>query len=616
MADATRSPEHRVRCLTPVTLHGGDERLRFEIDGREKAVSLRISGFSRRLATSLPARALDLLEIAALVYGVDAAVSRGGPTDRQMGRDWHRGFRVGMPVRDLEFWNDSAVREALEAMLMTLSGDRFAFEFVDGRHKPNETRWFDFDPDGGWSPDRVLMFSGGLDSLAGTLEEIIDHGNRVALVSHVSSTKIAKVQRDLCAAIAWDQGKECLRHFPVNIQLASGTNREGTHRSRSFLFAVLGLVTAIAFGRDRVSFHENGVISLNLPPVGSVVGTRATRTTHPQVLHRFSGLFTHVCEKSTRVDNPLFWRTKTEILKSIDRLGMARLVAVTSSCADTHNRTRQHPHCGRCSQCIDRRFAVLAAGMAVDDPQEAYAVDLLTGTRERVIDRELALSYVRNAIASEVMSPVDLQTRFPAVLSAVDHLGERPEMALKRIADLLNRHGASVAGVMRGVLEVNRSETFPPDTLPRLFGEHQRAQAFGLPAIPAIATSTPKMEPVILSVDPDRRTVTIEGVVTLGRSATAELLFVLAEAHLEAYGAGLDPLDFPARSAVKLAKRLGLDSDENLRKRVIRARTEIAKKCASAGLELVNPKELIENVFGNGYRLAPDRVTVRTCNEP
>lgn len=616
MAAAARSPERQVRCVEPVAFHGGNERLSFEVDGTQKSVSLKISGFSRRLITSLPDRALDLLEIAALVYGVDAAVPRGGRTDRHMGRDWHRGFRVEMPVRNPEFWSNPEVRVALESLLMRLSGDRFFFEFVQGHHEANETRWFDFGPEAGWSPDRVLMFSGGLDSLAGALEEIIDHRNRVALVSHFSSTKIAKVQRDLCRAITDDFGKDFLRHFPVNIQLASGTNREGTHRTRSFLFAVLGLVTAVAFGRDRVSFHENGVISLNLPPVANVLGSRATRTTHPQVLHQLSGLFTDVCEKAMRVDNPLFWHTKTEVLENIDRLGMARLVALTSSCADTHNRTRQHPHCGRCSQCIDRRFAVLAAGMAADDPEDAYAVGLLTGLRKHVVDREMALSYVRNASAFEIITAEDLQIRFPAVLSAVEHLGERSEMALKRTTDLLNRHGASVAGVMRRILAESRSEAFPPDSLPRLFGDQQRAQVLGFTAMPAAEIPTPEMEPVFLTIDPDRQIVTIAGTVELRRSATAELLIALAEAHLKALSEGLDPFDFPALSAVKLAKRFGLDSDENLRRRVTRARTEIAKKCASAAIDLPDPESLIENVHGDGYRLAPDRVTVRISREP
>ncbi len=413
MAGAARAPEHRVRCLHPVTLHGGDERLPFEIDGANKSVGPKIGGFNKMLVSGLPDRALDLLEIASLVYGVDAAVSRGGSTDQMMGGKWHRGFRIEMAVRDVEVWSDPTAKDALEQMLMFLSGDRFSFEFSKRTNGHNETSYFDFTPEEGWQAERVLMFSGGLDSYAGALEEIIEQGKRVALVSHASSTKLSPVQKQLYRTISARLGPDSCRHIPVTLQLARGTNKEGTHRSRSFLFAVLGLITAFAFGRNRVSFHENGVVSLNLPPVGQVLGTRATRTTHPQTLKRFSEVFSIAFNKPIRVDNPFFWRTKTEVVQTIARLEMADQIVQTTSCADTHNRTKQHPHCGRCSQCIDRRFAILAAGLERFDPADSYAVDLLTGRRDRVQHREIALSYVRNALAFEVMEPADCLTSAP-----------------------------------------------------------------------------------------------------------------------------------------------------------------------------------------------------------
>jgi hypothetical protein len=35
-------------------------------------------------------------------------------------------------------------------------------------------------------------------------------------------------------------------------------------------------------GKDRFSFYENGVVSINPPLAGDIVGGRATRTTHPK----------------------------------------------------------------------------------------------------------------------------------------------------------------------------------------------------------------------------------------------------------------------------------------------------------------------------------------------
>ena len=40
----------------------------------------------------------------------------------------------------------------------------------------------------------------------------------------------------------------------------------------------IGLAVARSFGRSEVMFYENGVVSLNLPPLAQHVGARATRS--------------------------------------------------------------------------------------------------------------------------------------------------------------------------------------------------------------------------------------------------------------------------------------------------------------------------------------------------
>ena len=86
-----------------------------------------------------------------------------------------------------------------------------------------------------------------------------------------------------------------------------------------------------------------------------------------------------------------------------------------------------HPHCGRCSQCIDRRFAILAAGLERFDPAEAYKVDLMYGQRKNVIDRENALSYMRSAQSYIGMSHIDLEQSLPQIARSVAHLNESEE---------------------------------------------------------------------------------------------------------------------------------------------------------------------------------------------
>ena len=255
MVGAASPPEHVVTCLPPLADREGDEELHFEIDGRAKVASLRIGQMSRKLVAQLPNIAIDLIELATFVYAIDASISRGGLTDQHLGAKWHRKFKVTMPVRMLAQWSDPGLKQELEEALMFLSGDRFEFAFVQMAADLSGTSgYFDFGQESSWAPDSLLMFSGGLDSYAGVLEEIIDRRRKVALVSHFSSTKIAPIQRDLHKHMAEKLGAHMLKHIPMRVQLRGGTNLEGTHRARSFLFAALGMATAVAFGKDRVSF--------------------------------------------------------------------------------------------------------------------------------------------------------------------------------------------------------------------------------------------------------------------------------------------------------------------------------------------------------------------------
>jgi hypothetical protein len=73
-----------------------------------------------------------------------------------------------------------------------------------------------------------------------------------------------------------------------------------------------------------------------------------------------------------------------------------------------------HPHCGHCSQCIDRRFAVLAAGQENEDPAEAYKVELFTDERPPGPDREMSLAYVRSARLIQTDNPNSRRHCLPA----------------------------------------------------------------------------------------------------------------------------------------------------------------------------------------------------------
>jgi hypothetical protein len=109
----------------------------------------------------------------------------------------------------------------------------------------------------------VILFSGGLDSFAGTIEGIVTHRKKVVLVSHRSSTKIVGTQKHLVDQLRLRFGADCLLHVPVWTTLVGRLGKEQTHRTRSFLFVALGTVVARLFDHDRISIFENGLVSLN-----------------------------------------------------------------------------------------------------------------------------------------------------------------------------------------------------------------------------------------------------------------------------------------------------------------------------------------------------------------
>jgi 7-cyano-7-deazaguanine synthase in queuosine biosynthesis len=186
----------------------------------------------------------------------------------------------------------------------------------------------------------------------------------VVLVGHHSSSKAFGVQRTLATHLQRVAGPGRVLHVPVNITNKGVHPPETTQRTRSFLFASLGFFVAQMFGKDSFTFFENGVVSFNLPISGDVVGARATRTTHPWVIRGFESLFSALVQRKVEIRTPYLWHTKKEVVEKIIAHGQGQILAGTASCAHPYEWTQTERHCGVCSQCIDRRFAVLAAGLS------------------------------------------------------------------------------------------------------------------------------------------------------------------------------------------------------------------------------------------------------------
>ena len=451
------APERVIVCggAAPAELPTRPAPVFLDIFGRRQNVNLDLEGLSRTLWADPPAPLRDLLDVAVYVYAADQAVERagGGRVDgEEIGAGWRRNFRFRIPVRTPDLWNSDDVRTPLVSALSFLSEDEYAFEFYPLR-KDTDLKGrinFNANPFHG-EVGEVAMFSGGLDSLAGAVQRSLVDGKQVLLVHHRSNEKMTPHYSRLVRALRQVPGARVPLHFTFRANKAKRLGKEYTQRTRSFLFAAFGAVFARMIGLDRLTFFENGVTSLNLPPSAQVVGARASRTTHPRALAGFERFFTAVLGTRFKVESPFLWDTKTDVVKRIAGADCGNLIGLSTSCGHTWElSSTKHTHCGLCSQCIDRRFAVLAAGQAGNDPQDRYAVELLAGDRRDSRDRTMVAAYLDLAMRVEQMGEPEFFTQFGELARVLPHVGLPANVGATRVFDLYKRHARYVTGVVRG----------------------------------------------------------------------------------------------------------------------------------------------------------------------
>lgn len=428
-------------------------------EGPWHQVTVNIEGVESALTGRLPGDLRDLIRIAAYVLAADCATPRGTLTAADNGASWRRDFRFVVPVSEPDRWRQRRLRRALETTLGFMSDDSFRFEFVRGTCE--EGRQVAFRPAGdgrtlvSWDHmDDVLLFSGGMDSFAGAAEETLVQRRRPLLVSHRASAKMQAVQRRLVDELRERAGGHAPWYLGVDIHRHSDALRkEDSQRTRSFLYASIAGAVAWLSGRRRVRFHENGVIALNLPISAQLVGARGTRTAHPRILEGFATLLGLLTDEPFILDNPYQWLTRAEVAVRIREAGVRDLLRHTRSCAGIRHATTMHPFCGVCSQCVDRQFAVRAAWLAVDDPDEMYEVRIFDSPLEDDRHVQLALGYVSAAKAfASVATPQELGARYGEVFDALPELARQwsctQDEARERVLDLHQRQGKMVLDVL------------------------------------------------------------------------------------------------------------------------------------------------------------------------
>ena len=401
-------------------------------------------------------RVLDLVELAAYVYCADRMIRRGAPNLVEY-HSWARSFHFVVRVRDHDFWQQSSISRSLADALKFMTGDReYRFEFQPGHSTP-PTNLFDSEEFLGeqFAKPSVVLFSGGLDSLAGTIKLLETTEDRVCLVSHQSQPGTIRTQNRLFMALK-EQYPGRLVHYTFRCNLSSHLRREESQRTRAFLYTSMAFAIAQALEQNSFFMYENGVTSINFARREDTLNARASRTTHPKTIFLMQEFFSHFLNNPVQIHTPFLWKTKTDIVKDLFMGSHNQLMPSAVSCSKTFRNLGEQTHCGGCSQCIDRRFAAYSAGAHEWDRSNIYAMDIISNSipKESPEIRTTAVDYVRQAknfgtwnidhfykeLASELSDLAGSTCYLPDCTNEIQ--------AVEKVYSLCRRHGLQVAKAM------------------------------------------------------------------------------------------------------------------------------------------------------------------------
>ena len=378
-------------------------------NGVNRKVPLSFLGYERvfDFTADFTSVKFDFFLVSAIVYGVDNLLSRAIYSND----GWTRDIEVEFPVNNLAVW--SGKEEKLKQILDFLTGDNWLVSFrkienVDlFQPRTNRRKIPSYDKD---SIKSVSLFSGGLDSLIGVIDELekLSNNERMLLVSHFDSKSpgpnrdqkilLKLLEKEYPNKIYWVQSKLSLSRKDIN---GNRISVENNYRSRSLFFIGLGCYLSPI---DKLIIPENGTISINYPLTPSRVSSLSTRTTHPYVLKNTQELFKELM-LSTIIYNPYSFKTKGEMFVECTNQTLLKNIYHNSVSCGKRGRKRNWKvkngvqECGICMPCIYRRAALNKAGL---DNENQYG-NFITNATSLNYSKDLPalISYLKRGLSLE-----------------------------------------------------------------------------------------------------------------------------------------------------------------------------------------------------------------------
>jgi 7-cyano-7-deazaguanine synthase in queuosine biosynthesis len=349
----------------------------------------------------------DLFLIGCFVYGIDILLLR----ERCAVNSWNREIEVEFPVENPDIFSKG--KNILEETLTFLTGDEWKISFIQREKFPlynPSKRLKIFGEAFLKSHKKVSLFSGGLDSLIGVIDQLATSNDRIALVSHYDGTSFRGARADQNKIIDVLKKKYSNYHLvQTRVDLSrldtnsNKIDKETTLRARSFLFLCKAIFVAHSLDDNAdVLIPENGTISLNYPLTHSRISSCSTRTSHPYYLAKLEEFIKSIGLNHS-IKNRYELKTKGEMLEECtDRDLILKTYHLSCSCGkrgtrkDIRDNSSGTNHCGICMPCIYRRVALYKIGI-----NELVGTDIFNPQKrqiDNIPDMPAFLNYMKQSL--------------------------------------------------------------------------------------------------------------------------------------------------------------------------------------------------------------------------
>lgn len=363
---------------------------------------------------------VDLLTVASAIFAADLAFKRGERSNFQ------RQIHLTIPVVNRPAFLN--VADDFSTALWRVSNDAWTLDFVQREGTPETSRMWLREGEG-----KVLLFSGGLDSMAaailyGEAEE------RIHLASHVTANQVIRNAQQTAFGYLNGRFPGQFSYRPFRVSCTDRTNlsfpfpkdseREPTQRTRSVLFLALAALVARRNGvEDVVVIAENGQMAIHLPLTTARIGAFSTHTAHPEFVRMMGDLLSTLLDYPLKVENPFLYMTKAEVVAgAVER--HRNVIEGTVSCWKAARVVGDKKHCGYCVPCLSRRVALETHGLELPE----YQKDVL---REQMSDLG-----TDNEGKRSLVEMIEFATTFSASRSQADLESEYPDLILGEEIDV------------------------------------------------------------------------------------------------------------------------------------------------------------------------------------